>query len=141
MNELPFGVGAGVERTRQHALLAAGDVVVVSAVLVAGLLRHNQNPVSYPGYAAVVLAPFLLGWAVAAVLLGTYTVDARGSPLEAVVSGVGTWLLAALLGAALRATPYLPGNAPPTFVAVVAGTGAVGFVLWRGVAAAVLRPE
>jgi len=138
MVDLPFGVG--VERSRLHAGLLVGDVLLVVLVLSAGMLRHNENPLELPGRALLVIGPFVVGWLVAAVLLGAYTSDARRSVGGTVVNATVTWFVAALVGSGLRATSFLPGNAPLVFVGVVVGTGAVGMVLWRGVFTAVVGP-
>ena len=140
VSALPFGVG--LERSRRHLAVAVGDFLVVSVLIFYGVLHHYVTDpgasgilgtLPPAGYVVAVIAPFLVGWAVAAVLAGAYTRAALASPLAAVVNGVGTWVLAALIGSALRATPIFPGGAPPIFVLAVVGTGVVGFTLWRGV--------
>lgn len=139
LSALPFGIG--LDPSRRHLAVAAGDLLVVSVLIFYGVLHHYVadpgasgilGTLPPAGYVATVIAPFLIGWGVAAVLAGAYTRAALASPLAAVVNGVGTWMLAALLGSALRATPLFPGGAPPIFVLAVVGTGTVGFVLWRG---------
>ena len=137
---LPFGVG--LDPSRRHLAVAVGDLLVVSVLIFYGVVHHYVaepgasgilGALPPAGHVAAVVGPFLVGWVVAAVLAGAYTRAALASPLAAVVNGVGTWVLAALLGSALRATPLFPGGAPPIFILAVLGTGTVGFVLWRGV--------
>lgn len=135
---LPFVVGA--DRTRVHAGLLAGDVAVVVLLLSLGMIRHNQNPLGVPGRTVLVVGPFVLAWLVVAYALGAYALETRRSVAAAAANAAGTWVVAALLGAGLRATPFLPGNAPPTFVAVVAGFGAVALAAWRGAVTYLVGP-
>lgn len=138
MVDLPFAVGA--ERSRLHAGLFVGDVALIVLLLAGGMVRHRELPWEIPERTVLVIGPFVLAWLVASLLMGAYTADARRSTVDAVVNVAGTWLVAALLGVGLRATPSLPGGAPPTFVAVVVGFGAVGLVLWRGAVTLVVGP-
>lgn len=138
MDDQPFAVG--VEPTRLHAGLLVGDVAVILLLLGAGMLRHGEVPWLLPERSLLVIGPFLLSWFVAAALLGAYTSDARGSVFDATVNATGTWVVAALGGAALRATPMLPGGAPVSFVAVVVGVGVLGLAAWRGLVTAVVGP-
>lgn len=136
---LPFA--PGLEVSRRHLAVAVGDLLLVSGTLLGGLVHHRiAGSSTLPealasmdwSYAAAVVAPFALGWAVASVFSGAYTRSAFASPAAVVVNGVGTWIAAAVVGGALRSTVYFPGNAPLVFVGVVAGTGTVAFALWRG---------
>ncbi|MEF8773234.1 MAG: DUF3054 domain-containing protein [Halobacteriales archaeon] len=131
------GVAAlrGTEPDARTLGVAAGDAVVVVAVLTAGMYRHQVDPLAAPGHAALVIAPFLVGWTLAAPPAGAYARDSLDSPRLTVATGVAAWVPAALGGAAIRATPPLPGNAPPTFVAVVLGFGGLGITAWRAVVA------
>lgn len=138
MVDLPFAVG--VERSRLHAGLFVGDVAIIVAVLSLGMNQHNENPLAMPERAALVIGPFVLAWLVASVVLGAYTANARRSVIDATENAAGTWLAAALVGAGLRATAYLPGDSPLVFVAVVVATGAVGLATWRGVITAIVGP-
>lgn len=137
-DDLPFG--PGVEHSRLHAGLLVGDVAVIALLLAAGMVRHDENPLAMAEHAVLVVGPFLLAWIVAAGLAGSYTRRARASVGAAVANATGIWLLAALAGSALRATPVLPGQSPPAFVAVVAGTGVVALAVWRGLVTAVVGP-
>jgi hypothetical protein len=138
MVELPFAVG--VERSRLHGLLFAGDVVVVVVLLSAGMVRHGENPLVLFERAVLVIGPYVLGWLLAAALLGAYTTVARRSVGDAAANAAGSWFVAALVGSGLRATPALPGGAPPTYVAVVVGTGFVALVGWRAAVTVVVGP-
>jgi hypothetical protein len=138
MVDLPFVIGA--QRSRLHGGLFVGDVVVIVGLLVAGMLRHNELPWAVPERAVLVIGPFLLSWLVVSYVLGAYTGDARRSVIDATENAAGTWLVAALVGAGLRSTPYLPGSSPLSFVAVVIGVGTVGLAAWRGGVTHVVGP-
>ena len=138
MVELPFVIGA--ERSRLHAGLLVGDLAIIVLVLSGGMLRHDENPLEVPERALLVIGPFVLAWLVASFVLGAYTGDARRSTIDATENAAGTWLVAALVGSGLRATPYLPGDSPLVFVAVVVATGTVGLATWRGLVTHVVGP-
>lgn len=138
MVDLPFVVG--VERSRLHAGLFVGDVAIIALVLSAGMLRHDVDPLARPEYTALVVGPFLVSWLVVASVLGAYTGDARRSVVDATENAAGTWLVTVLVAAGLRSTPYLPGESPLTFVAVVVAVGAVALAVWRGVVTSAVGP-
>ncbi|MFC7007586.1 DUF3054 domain-containing protein [Halalkalicoccus salilacus] len=70
-----------------------------------GLRSHGVDPLASPAYTAETVAPFLLGWLVVAPLLGVYTARVRESFAETLLSVGLAWIVAALAGIGLRATP------------------------------------
>lgn len=138
MVELPFVIG--VERSRLHGSLFVGDVLLIVAVMSAGMLQHNEIPWQVPRRTALVIGPFLVSWLLVSYVMGAYTSDARRSVVDATESASGSWFVTALLGAGLRSTAFLPGNSPLTFVAVIVGAGAVTLSLWRGGVTLILGP-
>ncbi|SIQ96643.1 Protein of unknown function [Haladaptatus litoreus] len=125
------------DRSPATAGLVIGDVVVITGLLWMGSLRHDVNPMETPLLFADTLAPFLIGWVVASLVLGAYSGRARRSLRDAALLGGGTWIIAALIGTGLRATSLFHGNSPLSFVLVVTGLGLVSVVIWRGLVAAV----
>jgi hypothetical protein len=115
------------------APLAAGDVVVIALLFGAGTVHHNTFAfvAANPGYLAATIAPFLVGWVVAAPLLGAYAPGAAESAKAAVPLGLRSWVLADLVALGLRATPYVSGGVQLSFVAVSLGVGLVGLAIWR----------
>lgn len=113
--------------------MAVGDFAVLAVVFATGTVRHHGLGVltTDPVYVLSTIAPFLLGWAVAAPLLGAYASSAIGSYRARVSSALGAWVIADAIALALRATPYLHGGVAPSFVLVTLAFGAVGLVLWR----------
>lgn len=113
--------------------LAVGDVVAIVAVLTAGTVHHNGAAFvsANPLYLAGVLAPFLIGWLVAAPLLGAYSPGAVESAKAALPLAIRSWIVADLIGVGLRATPLFSGGATLTFVAISLVTGLVAIAAWR----------
>lgn len=130
-----------VDPSRTTLALAAGDVLLVVAVLVAGELRHGVDPVANLPVVADTLAPFLLGWLPASVAAGVHRAGVRTDPRRAAARTAAAWTGAALVGGGLRSTPHFHGSAPPTFVAVTVLAGLAVLVPWRtAVAYAAPRP-
>lgn len=124
------------DRSPGTARLALGDLLVLAGFLTVGELRHGVNPVESPLVVADTVAPFLVGWVVAALVAGAYAPGATRTVRTAVLRAAGAWVAAAIIGLALRAMPYFHGGAPLTFALVVIGVGVVSFSLWRGAVAA-----
>jgi hypothetical protein len=130
---------ARFDRSATTALLLVGDLAVIVLQLSAGLVSHGIDPLAEPAYTAETVAPFLIGWLLVAPILGVYTARVRESFTETVLSVGVAWIVAALVGLGLRATPWLPGGAPAVFVAVTVGVGLVALVAWRLIATAAVR--
>jgi hypothetical protein len=113
--------------------LAVGDVLVVALLLTGGTIHHNGADfvLSNPVYLAGVLAPFLIGWIVAAPLLGAYAPGATETAKAAVPLALRSWVVADLIGLGLRASPAFHGGAQLSFAVVTILVGAVGLTVWR----------
>lgn len=113
--------------------MAVGDIVVLAVVFAAGTVRHNGLAVLWtdPVYSLATVGPFLLGWVVAAPLLGAYRTRTLTAAKWAVAPVVPAWFAADALALGLRATPWLHGGVTPVFALVTVVTGAGGLVLWR----------
>lgn len=114
--------------------LLVGDVVLITLFVVLGELQHYDPelvPVRTPG----TLAPFLIGWVLAALLAGVYARTVRGDVRTAVGRTALAWLGAVAVGQSLRATVLFPGDASPAFVAVSVAVGLALLLPWRAVAA------
>jgi len=134
-------VAARVDPTPLSAGLAVGDVLAIGAFVVAGEIRHGTDPVANPLLVADTLAPFLLGWALAALLGGLYTTDALKNPRRVLSWTVPAWVLATLVGHGLRATELFHGGTTLGFIAVTLGLGGALVVGWRLLVAALLARE
>ena len=119
------------DRSPGTGRLAVGDLLVLAGFLTVGALRHGTSPVTQPLVVADTIAPFLVGWIVASLTVGTYASGATRTPRVAAVRAAGAWVVAAAIGLALRATTLFHGNSPLSFALVVTGIGIVSFVVWR----------
>lgn len=119
------------DRSATTALVLLGDLAIIAAQLSYGLVVHGTDPLADLPYTAETVAPFLLGWLLVAPMIGVYTARVRGSFAETVLAVSIAWIVAALIGVALRTTPWLVGSAPPTFVLVTVATGLLTLLPWR----------
>ncbi len=120
-----------VDRRPLAGLLAVGDALALTAFVVAGTIQHGGEPLADPGTVAGTLAPFLLAWVAVALVAGLYTADAVRSYRRALGWTVPAWVVAVLLGHALRATPVFSGGTTVAFVLVTLVVGGVLVVGWR----------
>lgn len=124
-------VGARVDFTRRSAVVAVGDFLAIAAFVVPGGIRHGFPPWLFPIRTIDTFVPFLVGWIVAALLGGLYTADALKNPRRILSWTVPAWILALLLGHAIRATPLFHGGTSPVFFLVTLGVGAPVGIAWR----------
>jgi hypothetical protein len=115
------------------APLAVGDLLVIAIVFGAGTVHHNgvEFVAANPGYLAATVAPFLVGWIVAAPVLGAYAPGAAESAKAAVPLALRSWVLADAVALGIRATSFVSGGVQLTFVAVSLVTGGLGLAVWR----------
>lgn len=122
---------ARFDRSVTTAALLLGDLAIITLQLSGGLRSHGVDPLASPAYTTETVAPFLLGWLLVAPLLGVYTARVRESFAETLLSVGLAWIVAALAGIGLRATPWLQGGAPAAFVAVTIGVGLATLLPWH----------
>lgn len=116
--------------SRRSLGLAVGDAVAILAFVVVGEIQHGGTVAS----GVATYAQFLLGWAVAGPLLGTYAPDSLRTRSRAGAVVLLAWAGAALLGQAVRAVVKPGLYVSPTFVAVSIGFGGLALVAWRVIA-------
>lgn len=125
--------------SRWTAVLAVGDLLALTAFVAAGQYHHaGANPFGMPMRLLGGLAPFLIGWAVVALIGGLYTHDALLGPRRMLSWTIPAWILGVTIALLLRATEFFPGNVIGLFPVVAAVFGGLLVVGWRGVAAVVL---
>lgn len=120
-----------IEASRRTLALALGDAVAIALFVALGELRHG-------GTAAAGLetfAQFGAGWVLAGVTAGVYAADALASPRQAVIRGLATWVVAAVIAQLLRLLATPGGFVLPSFVLVSIGFGGLFIAAWRYVAA------
>lgn len=116
--------------------MAAGDVVVLIALLTFGVVSHNGTAIltSAPDYVATTIVPFLVGWAIFAPLVGAYSPGAVESAKAAIPLAIRSWLPADLVGIGvwyvIRGTDVV---GVVVFALVTILIGAVGLAVWRWV--------
>lgn len=113
--------------------LAIGDLILISLFVLAGELRHYSTDylLTNPGQIVDTALPFYIGWVLAALVLGSYSRAARETPKRAALMAAGTWIVAAFIGQALRATALFHGEFAIAFVLVSIGVGLALLVPWR----------
>lgn len=122
---------------RRSLLVAAGDLLVLAALLAVGVSQHGSDPLADPLATAETMAPFLLAWLPVAALAGLYDADTIASLGRTIrLTAVG-WLGAANVGLILRSSPLFDGGAAWMFTLVITGLGLVVLLGWRGAIAAV----
>lgn len=114
--------------------LAVGDVIALIVVLTLGTMRHVGADVvtTDPAYVAVTLVPWLVGWAIAAPVVGAYSAGAAESAKAAIPLAIRAWLPANLLAIGIRA--MLQGGTPTSLAILFAVTflaGAAALAAWR----------
>jgi len=108
-----------------------GDLIVIVGFLVAGELHHGIDPLASPLLVADTLAQFLLGWLVAAPVVGAYATATVDRPAIAAGLAVLSWVAADLIGQLLRSSALFHGDYSPVFALVIGGGGAVLLGVWR----------
>jgi hypothetical protein len=107
----------------------AGDLVMLGALIAAGITEHGGGPLST--YTLEVVAPFVIAWVALAPLAGLYRQTTLGGYLETAVRVPLAWAGIAIAGALVRDTALFPGGAPPVFVLVMIGVGTAVLLPWR----------
>lgn len=124
-------------RTRVDAVpltagLAVGDAVAIGLFAAIGVSHHGSDPVGEPVEVLVTAAPFLVGWFLAAFVGGLFTRDAIASPGRAIGWALPAWVVAVLIGGALRWTALFPGGVSAlSFLVVTFVFGGALVVGWR----------
>ena len=119
---------------RAAAPLAVGDVLVLLALLTVGTVNHTGVDflLDDPVYLLGVWAPFLIGWALFAPLVGAYSAGAVETAKSSVPLVVRSWVPAAVVGFLLREFVFR-GNAAPTFMIITFVLGVLALGGWRAI--------
>lgn len=116
----------------RRALIRFGpiDLLGMLAMLWIGELRHGNDPVVSPFLYLDTLAPFLIGWIIAAYLLSAYSTATLDSYRAAIGYAVVAWFVGNTIGQALRASDFFHGGTELSFFLVMFGF--VGVALTAG---------
>ncbi len=120
-----------VDRAPIVPALLVGDVGAILLFVGIGINSHGGDPLGEPAHLVLTAAPFLLSWLLVALLGGLYTTDAVLGLRRALSWTVPAWVVAALLGQGLRATPWFPGDTAVTFAIVSIVAGGALLTGWR----------
>ena len=124
----------------RRALLRYGplDLVGILAMVWLGELRHGNDPLAVPFIYLDTLAPFLIGWVVAAFALGAYGSRTLDGYRTALGYGLGAWFVGNAIGQGLRATDLFHGGTEAAFFVVMFLFIGVALVVGRAVVVTVL---
>lgn len=111
--------------------LIGGDALVIALFVTGGSLSHGISPLSQPLAVIETVAPFLIGWFVAAPLVRAHERSAVATPSRAARLAAGAWLGAANVGLLLRGSPYFTGGTTWPFPLVMTGVGLLSLTAWR----------
>lgn len=119
-------------RNRLLAVLIGGDVLALLAFAAIGRSSHGADSgFGAVGAVAGVALPFILGWLLAAPLLGLFRPEIVARPASVLQRVPLACVIAVPLGLGLRAL-FLQRGIPISFALVTAVTIVVIMLLWRG---------
>ena len=110
-------------------ILILGDLLAIALVTLIGFATHGEADVSFVPRMAALYVPLSIAWFLLAPSLGLFQPETTSHPKHLWRAAL-TAIFAAPLAAVLRGFIL---NAPviPIFAAVLAGTSALGMVVWR----------
>jgi DUF3054 family protein len=112
-----------------NAILILGDILVIALITFIGFATHGEAGVSFLPRMAAIYFPLVVSWFLLAPLLGLFqqaTASSPGQLWRAACAAIFAAPLAAVLRGFLLNAPVIP-----IFAAVLAGTSALGMVVWR----------
>ena len=115
--------------TQKNWMLYAGDALSIAALTIIGFATHGEADVSFVPRMLALYVPLSIAWFLLSPALGLFQREMISNPKQLWRPALAA-LFAAPLAAILRGFIL---NAPviPIFAAVLAGTSALGMVLWR----------
>jgi len=111
------------------SILILGDLLAIALVTFIGFATHGEADLSFAPRMAALYFPLSISWLLLAPSLGLFQYEMVSNPRQLWRPAL-TAIFAAPLAAVLRGFIL---NAPiiPIFAAVLAGTSALGMVVWR----------
>lgn len=133
MSTTTGAIGGRIDVSPKSLGVAVGDAALIGLFVLAGEISHYSTDylLANPGQIIDTALPFYIGWVLAAIAFGAYSRSARATPKRAVLVAGGTWIVAALIGQALRATTLFHGDFAVTFTLVSIAIGLVLLLPWR----------
>ena len=111
------------------SILILGDLLAIALVTLIGFATHGEADVSFVPRMAAIYFPLSISWFLLAPSLGLFQPETT-SHLKQLWRPVLAMIFAAPLAAVLRGF-ILNSPVIPVFAAVLAGTSALGMVVWR----------
>jgi hypothetical protein len=115
--------------TKKNWILYAGDALSIAALTLIGFATHGETDVSFAPRMAALYFPLSVSWFLLAPSLGLFQKEIISNPGQ-LWRPVLAMIFAAPLAAVLRGF-ILHAPVIPVFAAVLAGTSALGIVIWR----------
>jgi hypothetical protein len=111
-------------------ILILGDLLAIALVTIIGFITHGEADLSFLPRMAALYFPLSISWFLLAPSLGLFQRETTSNPKQLWRPALAAFF-AAPLAAVLRGFIL---NAPiiPIFAVVLAGTSALGMVIWRG---------
>jgi hypothetical protein len=123
---------------RKKITLVVGDIIAFLVFAAIGRNSHNEFAGAAELLAIVKTAsPFIMGWFVVAIFVGTYRPDVVNKLKPMLMYSVLGWLIAWPIGLALRALMLWKGI-PLSFALVTLGSMMLIMLIWRTLFATVL---
>lgn len=113
--------------------IAVGDVVALLAFLLVGTLQHwaLDTVLADPTIYLMAAGPFVVGWLVAAPLIGAYSPGGGSAPNSSIPLAIRSWIPAAIVGLGIRQFGLPDRSADPAFAVVIIVGGTVVLSIWR----------
>jgi hypothetical protein len=116
--------------TQRKWILYAGDTLSIAALTLIGFATHGETSTSFLPRMGALFVPMVLSWFLLAPWFGLFQREITSNPSQLWRPGLAM-LFAVPLAAVLRGFIL---NAPilPVFAVILAGTSALGMLIWRG---------
>lgn len=113
--------------------IAVGDIVALLAFLLVGTLQHwpLDTVLADPTIYLMAAGPFVVGWLVAAPLIGAYSPGGGSAPNSSIPLAIRSWVPAAIIGLGIRHFALPDRSADPAFAVVIIVGGTVVLSIWR----------
>ena len=114
----------------KKTLLVLGDILAIAILTIIGFATHGEAELSLVPRMATTFFPLCIAWFLLAPALGLFQPEMISNPKKLwrpAIAGLFAGPFAAVLRGFILNAPIIP-----IFAAVLAGTAALGMVLWRG---------
>jgi hypothetical protein len=113
------------------SILILGDILAIAMLTIIGFTTHAEADLSFLPRMAAFFFPLCISWFLLAPALGLFQQETISNPKKLwgpALAGLFAGPFAAVLRGFILNAPIIP-----IFAAVLAGTAALGMILWRGI--------